>query len=198
MSAWLAALTQADRAVFSFVNGTLYFRPLADLTAALADDYVLLGLLLAAAAVYLLWRGWRAGLPALGAGFLAIALSSLLHNEWLKPFFHRTRPFLSLADVHLSAGLRDLAAVSSSFPSTHSSSAVALAIVVGAWDPALRWPAWAFAAGVGFGSIYSGGHYPADVLAGYAVGGLLGWTLAALGKGLWPGWGRIYRGRGNS
>jgi undecaprenyl-diphosphatase len=72
--------------------------------------------------------------------------------------------------------------VSPSFPSTHSSSAAALAMVISAWDPALRWPAWLFALGIGFGSIYSGGHYPADVLAGYAVGCVLGWALVRLGR----------------
>jgi peptidoglycan/xylan/chitin deacetylase (PgdA/CDA1 family)/membrane-associated phospholipid phosphatase len=183
---WLTALSRADAAAFAWINGTLYWRPLADLTFALARDLLLLGLLLAAVGGYALWRGLPRA-AALGLwGALAVLLSNLVHNEWLKPFFHRTRPFLVQPDVHLSAGLRDLSAVSLSFPSTHSASAAALAVVVAGLEPRLRWPAAIFALGVGCGAIYSGGHYPLDVAAGYAVGLCLGLGVRALQRRTWP------------
>lgn len=88
--------------------------------------------------------------------------------------------------------LRDLSTVSTSFPSTHSASAAALAVVVGGLEPRLRGAAWCFALLVGGGAIYSGGHYPLDVAAGYAVGILLGWVLQQAGRWLAV---NIWRGR---
>lgn len=183
---WLQALAQADAALFTWINQDLYWRPLADLSFGLANDLLLLVALLTAVAAYALWRGLPKAAALAGWGGVAILVSNLVHNEWLKPFFHRTRPFLAQVDVHLSASLRDLSTVSLSFPSTHSASAAALAVVVAGLDPRLRWPAAGFALGIGLGAVYSGGHYPFDVLAGYAVGGCLGWGLRALQRRTWP------------
>jgi membrane-associated phospholipid phosphatase len=46
----------------------------------------------------------------------------------------------------------------------------------------LRWPLIALALLIGWGAIYSGGHYPLDVLAGYGVGTILGLILVKLRK----------------
>ncbi len=183
---WLQTLARADAALFTWINQDLYWRPLADLSFGLANDLLLLLLLLAAVAAYALWRGLPRAAALAGWGGAAILASNLVHNEWLKPFFHRTRPFLAQADVHLSASLRDLSTVSLSFPSTHSASAAALAVVVAGLDRRLRWPAGLFALGIGLGAVYSGGHYPFDVLVGYAVGGGLGLGLRALQRRTWP------------
>jgi len=75
-----------------------------------------------------------------------------------------------------------LSTVSLSFPSTHSASAAALAVVVVGLDPRLKWGALIFAAGIGLGAIYTGGHYPLDVAAGYGVGIVLGFALRGMGK----------------
>lgn len=181
-----AALGRADAAVFHFINGTLYWRPLADLTLFLASDQLILVVLLVAALAYQRWSGWRRTLAVGAWGAAAVACSSLLHNEILKPFFNRTRPFLVFPDVHLSAKLRDLSTMSLSFPSTHSASAAALAIVVTGLDPRLKIPAILFAAGIGLGAVYSGGHYPGDVAAGYGVGCIIGFGLRALAKVFGP------------
>ena len=177
---WLAALAEADRTLFAFINGTLYLRPAADLTFWLADDRVLLGLLVAAGAAYALRRGWRRALWLAAWGAAAVVISNQLHNRLLKPFFHRPRPFLAVPEVHLSANLRNLAAVSQSFPSTHAATAMALAVLAAGLDARLRAPAAFFAAAIGFGAVYSGGHYPLDVLAGYGVGAVLGVVMLKL------------------
>jgi undecaprenyl-diphosphatase len=58
----------------------------------------------------------------------------------------------------------------SSFPSGHSASAAAFATGVALESPALGAVALPVAAAVGFSRIYTGVHYPGDVLVGAAVG----------------------------
>ena len=63
---------------------------------------------------------------------------------------------------------------STSFPSGHSASAAAFAVAVGDVLPGLRLPLRAAAAVVGFSRVYTGVHYPGDVVVGAAVGAALG------------------------
>ncbi|MET0522993.1 MAG: phosphatase PAP2 family protein, partial [Jiangellaceae bacterium] len=63
---------------------------------------------------------------------------------------------------------------STSFPSGHSASAAAFAVAVGDVLPALRLPLGAAASVVAFSRVYTGVHYPGDVLVGATVGTLLG------------------------
>ena len=64
--------------------------------------------------------------------------------------------------------------LSTSFPSGHSASAAAFAVAAGGVLPAVRLPLRAAAAVVGFSRVYTGVHYPSDVLVGAAVGALIG------------------------
>ena len=63
---------------------------------------------------------------------------------------------------------------STSFPSGRSASAAAFAVAVGHLLPWTRWPLRSAAAAVGFSRVYTGVHYPGDVVIGAAVGALLG------------------------
>jgi membrane-associated phospholipid phosphatase len=63
---------------------------------------------------------------------------------------------------------------STSFPSGHSGSAAAFAIAVGDVLPGLGMPLQMAAAVVAFSRIYTGVHYPSDIVAGAVIGGLLG------------------------
>jgi len=177
---WLGKAAAWDVAAFRFINSGLYWRPLADAAHWFARDTVLLAMIAIGCLLYGLRAGWRGFLHLAGWGAAAVLGSNLLHNLVLKPFFNRTRPFFTVEDVRLIAPLNDLFTMSLSFPSTHAASATALAVVAGAIDSRLRWVALGFAFCVGLGSIYAGGHYPADVLAGFAVGGLLGWGMVWL------------------
>jgi membrane-associated phospholipid phosphatase len=179
-------LASIDIALFRFINGTLYVRALAHLTYLLAQDQRILLFLLTLGVVYWIWSGWKKAGIMLAWSFVAILLSNLIHNKLLKLFFNRNRPFMTLPDVHLCVPLNDLSNVSLSFPSTHAASAAALAILAGGLEPRVRNLAWAFALVIGLGTIYSGGHYPADVLAGYGIGIFIGWGLYKLGRILWP------------
>ncbi|MCB0864326.1 MAG: phosphatase PAP2 family protein [Solirubrobacterales bacterium] len=61
-----------------------------------------------------------------------------------------------------------------SFPSAHSTSAVTAATVFGRVAPGARVPLLALAAAICLSRPYLGMHYPSDVLAGVALGTLLG------------------------
>ncbi|MBK7975884.1 MAG: phosphatase PAP2 family protein [Deltaproteobacteria bacterium] len=98
------------------------------------------------------------------------SLASLVTGQLLKRGFRRTRPFDAL-EGHETLGLRPRDA---SMPSTHSSTATALAVGL-----ALAGSPWAplvaiWAAAVVFSRYYTGVHYPSDLAAGVLLGGAFG------------------------
>jgi PAP2 superfamily len=111
------------------------------------------------------------GLACRGMHLVAsVALATLLKGT-VKRALSRTRP-----NVLLDEGLYRVKPLGPdvgpwhSFPSGHTTGAVALArAVVRCW-PAARWPAYAGAAAVGLVQVPRGAHYPSDVLAGVVVG----------------------------
>ncbi|MBN1595734.1 phosphatase PAP2 family protein [candidate division FCPU426 bacterium] len=175
-----------DVALFRFINDTLYLRSVAQAIYFLAHDRLILAVLLAAAIVYGYRAGWRTAAAVSLWGAVAVLLANLFHNQGLKYFFNRQRPFLSLPDVHLCVPLNDLSNVSLSFPSTHAASAAALVVVAACLDRRLTGYGILFALVIGLGTVYSGGHYPADVLAGYLLGAGVGWAVYRFSLGLWP------------
>ena len=72
--------------------------------------------------------------------------------------------------------------MSTSFPSGHSGSAAAFAVSVGDVLPELRLPLRAAAAVVTFSRVYTGVHYPGDVVVGAAVGALLGRATSTVAR----------------
>ncbi|HSJ18722.1 MAG TPA: phosphatase PAP2 family protein [Solirubrobacterales bacterium] len=69
-----------------------------------------------------------------------------------------------------------------SFPSAHATSSVAGATALGRVDPDLRPAVFALAAAICVGRPYLGMHYPSDVLAGAALGALLGSLVPGLAR----------------
>nr|WP_229891385.1 phosphatase PAP2 family protein [Streptomyces mashuensis] len=136
-----------------------------------------------------LWFGVAAGAALLGGpavrraalrGTLSLALASATVNTVGKRSVRRVRPVADLVPV-----VRRLARqpVTTSFPSGHSASAAAFATGV-----ALESPWWGLAlaplaASVCFSRVYTGVHYPGDVLAGAALGA----GAAFVVRGLAPG-----------
>ncbi|MYS20133.1 undecaprenyl-diphosphatase [Streptomyces sp. DvalAA-14] len=121
--------------------------------------------------------GGRSGRRAAARGLGSMALASLTANTVGKGAVRRTRPILDAVPV-----IRQLhrQPVTSSFPSGHSASAAAFvagaAMESSAWGTALA----PVAASVAFSRIYTGVHYPSDVVVGCALGVGAALTVRAL------------------
>ena len=96
----------------------------------------------------------------------AVALTGLLLYLLVKRRAGRPRPYRRLDGLQLCARPLD----EFSFPSGHTLHAVAFAIVVPAYFPALGVLLLSFALLTGLVRVVLGLHYPSDVLAGIAIG----------------------------
>jgi diacylglycerol kinase family enzyme/membrane-associated phospholipid phosphatase len=134
-----------------------------------------------------LWLGVAAALALTGEkgrraalrGVVSLSAASAVANGPVKWVVRRPRP--GLDDVPL---IRQLTTQprTSSFPSGHSASAAAFATGVTLESPARAVPVLVAAAGVAYGRVHTGVHYPSDVLAGV----LLGAGCAFLVRRSWP------------
>ncbi|MFI0409955.1 bifunctional phosphatase PAP2/diacylglycerol kinase family protein [Actinomadura sp. 3N508] len=113
-------------------------------------------------------------------GSIAIAVASPAVNVLGKQAFRRKRPVVDLVPP---IRIRWKLPTSHAFPSGHSASAAAFAAGVALEAPRrVAAPVAVTAAAVAFSRVYTGAHYPGDVLAGAGIG-----ALAALGTRLaWP------------
>ena len=133
---------------------------------------------LALLALLLLAAWWKARSDARPARAVAgvlwaaggTVLAWVVAHMGLKPLVDERRPYLTLSHVevllHRTSG--------PSFPSGHAT--IAGAVIVGLWL-ARRWLAAVVATVLGlllcFGRVYTGMHYPLDVLAGLMVGAVV-------------------------
>ena len=111
--------------------------------------------------------GRRRQVPVLA---VLIAAESLIVNQGIKRLFNRTRPTESGDHRYV---LRRPA--TSSFPSGHASAAAFVATVLTEWDGKRSLPVWWSLAGiVATSRAYVRIHHASDVVAGFAVGAILG------------------------
>ena len=135
----------------------------------------------------LLWIGLAGLLAASGGrrrraalrGVASLAMASAIANVPAKLSARRTRP--ELRPVPLVRHLRRQP-TTWSFPSGHSASAAAFATGVAMEQPLVGAPVALLAAGVAYGRVHTGVHYPGDVVAGLA----LGVGAALLVRRAWP------------
>jgi membrane-associated phospholipid phosphatase len=97
-------------------------------------------------------------------------------NYAVKLMVRRERPRLR--------GLPPLAGAPSalSFPSAHATSSLAAATAFGRVEPATRVPLYALALAISATRPYLGMHYPSDVLAGAALGLVIGGLVPGVGE----------------
>lgn len=137
----------------------------------------------------LLWLGVAALLAGSGRGDLrraaaratvSLAVASTTVNGIAKLVVGRARP--PLDGIAAGRRVRRLP-VTTSFPSGHAASAAAFAVGAAREAPATAVPLGLLAAGVGLSRVWTGAHFPADVLVGAAVGATIAATLPRR-----PGW----------
>ena len=154
---------EIDRSVFDSVAG--WRSPLLDKSMpALSIAASFSRLWMAIAALFAVFGGTKGRKTAV-EGMAAIGITSFLANVVLKGLTDRPRPTDPVPKD------RELEKPdSTSFPSGHTASAAAFSGVVGRAYPALWVPINGLAAAVGFSRVYTGVHYPGDVLGGWILG----------------------------
>jgi membrane-associated phospholipid phosphatase len=148
--------------------------------------------ILAAACVIRLAPDRRAEARAVishAAVIFAIVAAAGLVNDALKIFFGRARPRLWLAGDHSGFTFLRYGAKFASFPSGHTATSVAAAVVLTALFPKGRWFFLAFAVVIGLSRIVVDAHYVSDVVAAAGVGGAI--ALKMLDRMNKSGWTRV-------
>jgi undecaprenyl-diphosphatase len=150
------------------------------------------------------WLDWLfVGLSRIGTlGLVWIALAALVAFLLRRPsVFVLTVGAVACADL-LAFGLKSVVAVDRpplryaspkplvhvptdySFPSGHTATSFAAALVLARAVPERAWLFYLLAAAIGFSRIYVGVHYPVDVLGGALLGLLVATALLRLAGGL--------------
>lgn len=133
--------------------------------------WLVLAVVLAGSAWRRPWLLARVGSTVLVAESVSGVLKDRIGRE--RPPLHDPEPATLVSLPHTS-----------SFPSGHSTVAFACATVLALSVPRLRWPLFALAALIAFSRVYVGVHYPFDVLAGAALGVVIGLAVRYAGLGI--------------
>jgi membrane-associated phospholipid phosphatase len=141
------------------------------------------GNLVVGAALGLVVAAWQRDI-ALAVGVVVAVVAKLVAERWLRArLLPRLEVRLRPGSSQVDAAIRgDVPTTGVSFPSGHAILVAALAALL--FDPLGPWLGWALvavAALAGIGRVFVGAHNPADVLAGWGagmvIGGLLGMVV---------------------
>lgn len=178
LQTWLDSAKQIDEAAFRALNTGLNHDLLDPFMVFLSSPWPWWTLALCVA-VYA-WRGRKIfTLKVLLVSGAALGLTDAFNYQVLKPTFARERPCHQLEDVMLHQGK---CGGDYGFPSNHAANGGAAAAAIAVFSPPWGVVAAVVAFVVGFTRIYLGVHFPADILAGFVVGGIIGLGFAALAK----------------
>ncbi|MEK7674648.1 MAG: glycosyltransferase family 39 protein [Verrucomicrobiota bacterium] len=137
-------------------------------------------------AVVLLWKGGCKARLFVGLMILVVAAGdSVICNSW-KEAIGRARPFNDISEARVLVGRGG----SGSMPSAHAANWFAAATVAFLYYRKSLWFMLPLAMTVAFSRVYTGVHYPSDVLAGAALGAAYAAGIVWLMNGLWRWGGR--------
>jgi undecaprenyl-diphosphatase len=168
-----------DRVAFALIN-RVWTHPTLDAIMPVITDihkvpWFKFGLAPAAIGVWL-YKGRKGALRVLVVAALAMGVCDLLAYRVIKPWAARPRPEYA----GIGAIVRSPSGGKLGFPSNHAANAGAAAAVLSVAYPAAGFVFWSLAGLIAYSRVYCGQHYPFDVLAGLALGGLLSWPWAML------------------
>jgi undecaprenyl-diphosphatase len=158
-------ILSADVETFRFVNIKMHNGFLAGIAGLTAND-VFLTALVFTGIFFLAGKAWREKKAVIAFTLWSIIAVNII-SGLLKHAFKRPRPYLSVDGAML---LVKMYKNGFAFPSTHTAMATVICAML--WDdfPGARGCLAAFTALVGFFCVYTGGHYPLDVIAGFTLG----------------------------
>jgi undecaprenyl-diphosphatase len=158
-------LVLLDTRLFSFINIRLHNDFVAALASMTADDLFLAALVFAGIFIFAgrIWRKKKAVIAFTLWSIIAVNIIS----GFLKHLFKRPRPYLTVDGAMLLVKMHKNGYA---FPSTHTAMAAVICAMFWNEFKAARPYLAAFVVLVGFFCVYTGGHYPSDVIAGFALG----------------------------
>ena len=194
-----------DLRVFRWINRGFNHPVLDQFFNLLADGKFWTPILLVLAGL-LLWKGSAKARTWVLLTLVSIGIGDPLISNPLKHLFDRARPFEAVEGVRDvspgPAGSRWQPAVrisgipeqdiehGRSMPSSHVANATAAAMSARlVWGPTLRWP-WALVGLAALGRVYTGDHYPTDVLASIPLAIVYTWLIGQALNRLWARFGR--------
>jgi undecaprenyl-diphosphatase len=127
-------------------------------------------------AVWAWLHGAKGGRRAVRELAVCATIATWLVEYPIKTYFKRRRPFIDVVRA-LVIGKKP---GSWSFPSGHTASSFACALILSGVWPQRRSAFYALAAAVGFSRTYLGAHYPGDVVSGALSGTALAWLTRRL------------------
>jgi undecaprenyl-diphosphatase len=140
------------------------------------------GTILIAIAAVALWlfarpggdRKWKlAAGSALGAAALGLVI-----NRIISAIYHRDRPFITHPSAHVFGPHK----TDPSFPSDHTTAAIAIAVAVLLIDTGVGLAFLALAVLIAVGRVIVGEHYPGDVLGSTLIGIAVAFIVVRLGR----------------
>lgn len=163
-----------DYSVFRAVNGWAGKSAALDALMVGCAKYLPVVFALALIALWLSWRPrnqWAALLAGISA-FVALGLGQLIGKAMPRP-----RPYLSHTVHQLIPRSLD-----TSFPSDHATLGFAVGVMVWRYNKRAGAALLILAVVLAFARVFVGAHYPADVLGGAVLGGVMSATLGALSE----------------
>jgi undecaprenyl-diphosphatase len=163
-----------DIAIFNFINGFAGKNSFLDQTAVFFAEYF--QYLIVAGLLIFLLVNFRKNLPAVILAAASVFLSRVLFTETLRYFFFRLRPFVQ----HQATLLVNQSPKEASFPSGHATLFFALSAAVYYYNKKFGIILFVSSILISLARVFTGVHWPSDVLAGAAVGIFSGWLINKL------------------
>ncbi|MBL9129058.1 MAG: phosphatase PAP2 family protein [Verrucomicrobiales bacterium] len=188
------AIQAWDEAAFRWINRDWSAPWLDPWAKGLSGHPAFVPALVVLAVALLVWGGPRGWVFVMLLG-LSAGLANEAIAETLKDAVGRARPYAALPDAILRVGRGNPLG---SMPSAHAMNMAMIATFAIWYFRRIGWGVAVVALGVGWSRIYNGVHFPADVLAGFALGAGFAATMLFGCERIWvewvvprwPGWGR--------